>query len=655
MPHSNSGFEKIIFSEKTSLFTLYEDCILCFLDNDLRITEYNPFAESFFKKSTHDKIENKKIWELFENFTYPMYQRNFSSPLSNHYPLLSQHHQLSDELGISWNLCPTLHPGQYIFMAQTYHQSSGDIATNALIKAKLEAEQGNQAKLDFLANMSHELRNSLNGILGMTQILSMRNLPADTQDYVKDIYQSGNHLLSLVSDMLDFAKLEAGQLTIASEPFNVRKVISDIVNQLSKQCSQRNLDLILDYCDDIPRQVLGDANRLRQIILNLVTNAMKFTLTGHILIAVEVIEKTDQQVILQFLIEDTGIGIPEDKLDSIFNRFAQVRKSDETRLKGSGLGLAIVKQLVEKMGGSIGVRSEIGHGATFWINLPFILQKHQIEMIAWNKRFPDLKILVADDNAKRAKVVLKQVFGNRNRAIKGKAVLEILRSASANNEAYDIVLIDDQIETSSSLTEIVNAIRLDKRLEKTMICGLIQEKNNIVYENLFFYEILKPLNPSGFLNDLAHAWERWQIDLDNKATQKSIQPKAINVLLIEDNMMSQKVANIMLKEFGCNVILASDGHEALDQIQQTTFDIIFLDIGLPDMTGYDLAKLILNSETKNRYAPIIALTAHALENEKNKCLDIGMSDVLIKPITFDSTRAILLKWTNEKNDIATIY
>lgn len=518
---------------------------------------------------------------------------------------------------------------------------------------KEKAEEGNQAKLDFLANMSHELRNSLNGILGMTQILSMRNLPADTQDYVRDIYQSGNHLLSLVSDMLDFAKLEAGQLTIASEPFNMRKVITDIVSHLSKQCQQKNLDLFLDYCDNIPRQVMGDINRLRQIILNLVTNAMKFTASGHISIAVELLEKTDDHVVLQFIIEDTGIGIPEDKIDTIFNRYTQIRNQNaETRLKGSGLGLAIVKQLVEKMGGTIGVNSQAGHGATFWINLPFTLQSQQIEMMTWNHRFPNLKILIVDDNAKRAKVTLKQVFGGKNRAVKGKNALEALKIASVQNDPYDIVLLDDQIEHQDSLEHLVKSIKSDKSLNKVMIFGLIQEKNRCEYANLFFYEILKPLNPSIFVSDLAQAWGRWQVDLEIKATQKEIEPKEITVLLVEDNLMSQKVASIMLKEFGCKVSLAESGHEALAKIRLEKFDLIFLDIGLPDINGCTLAKEILSLENNtNSKTPLIALTAHALESDRQIFLQSGMSDILVKPITFDGARSILLKWTDKKNEL----
>ncbi len=395
-----------------------------------------------------------------------------------------------------------------------------------LILAKEKAEKANQSKLEFLANMSHELRNSLNGILGMTQILSLRNLPTDTQDYVRDIYQSSNHLLSLVSDMLDFAKLEAGQLTIASEPFNIRRVIGDIVNHLSKQCEQRNLDLLIDYCENMPRQVMGDINRLRQIIINLVNNAMKFTLSGHIMIAVELLEKAEDRVLMQFIIKDTGVGIPEDKIDAIFDRYTQVNnQSPETRLKGSGLGLAIVKQLVERMGGAIEVNSQIGHGTTFRVNLPFMLQKQPIEMTSW------------------------------------------------------------------------------------------------------------------------------QIDMKIKAAKKEILPKSLRVLLVEDNVMNQKVASIMFKEFGCNISLAENGHEALTKARQDKFDIIFVDIGLPDMDGCTLTKEILSLRNDNQNTPVIALTAHALEDDKKLFLQAGMSDILLKPITFDSAGLILMKWTDKKNDL----
>lgn len=650
----NTGFERIIHSEKTALFKIYKESLLFLLDKEFQVIEYNEFAEHFFRKNNITSIQNTKIWNLFENFPHPLLPKNVTSLLLQNYPILAQHHQLSNEIGMSWNLCPTLSAEKYLFMAQLYKHSADDVLTKELIDAKEKAEQGNQAKLDFLANMSHELRNSLNGILGMTQILSMRNLPADTQDYVHDIYQSGNHLLSLVSDMLDFAKLEEGQLTIASEPFNVRKVIGDIITHLSKQCEQRTLDLFSDYCDEIPRQVLGDANRLRQIIINLVNNAMKFTLSGHISVAVELLEKTQEHVLLQFIIEDTGIGIPEDKIDSIFNRYTQVRKSDETKFKGSGLGLAIVRQLVEKMGGAIGVNSQLGRGATFWVNIPFTLQNHQIEMMTWYKRFPNLKILVADDNSKRAKVILKQVFGDKNLAVKGKEILDALQSAATRNEPYDIILIDDQIDYPTSLKDLVSSIRANKIFYNTMICGLIQEKNHGEYTNLFFYELLKPLNPSIFVNELAQTWSRWQIDLEVKATQKSIEPKSIRVLLVEDNLMSQKVANIMLKEFGCKVNLAESGQEAMIQIQKNAFDIIFLDIGLPDINGCDLAKKILATHAQNQCTPIIALTAHALEEDRNVFLQSGMSDILVKPITFESARSILLKWTDKKNELPSL-
>ena len=653
MYDTNAGFEKTIYSEKTALFQLYENSILCVLDENFAIIEYNPFAHCFFRKLTHEPLEQKNIWTLFQAFSYPLASQQFSSPVALHYPLLGQHHQLSSELGLCWNLCPMFNPKLFLFMAELYQHSPTDIKTKALILSEKKAQQENQSKLEFLANMSHELRNSLNGILGMTQILSMRNLAADTQDYVRDIYQCGNHLLSLVSDMLDFAKLEGGQLTIQHEPFNIRKLIGDIVSQQSKQSHQHNVDIFVDYHNDIPRHVLGDPNRIRQIMLNLINNAMKFTTSGHISVSVELLEKAEDTAKLQFIIEDTGIGIPEEKIDDIFNRYTQVRQTDATVLKGSGLGLAIVKQLIEKMHGSIGVKSILGQGTTFWFNLPFTLQKKQVESINWGADFPQLKVLIVDDNAQRAKAILKQINGEKNRATKGATSLDVLYAAAHKHDAYDIVLIDDQIKIDIPIHELIHQINTDKLLQNTMICGLIQEKNREKYNNSFFYEMIKPLHPSAFVNNLAQTWSRWEIDLKIKKVQKTIRSKAIKTLLVEDNPMSQKVAMIMLQEFGCQVTLAENAQEALKKLDSTScFDILFLDIGLPDISGYDLAKKIRENITPFSTIPIIALTAHALENDKTRCTESGISDVLVKPISFDTTKEILLKWIN-KDDIQT--
>lgn len=653
MYDTNVGFEKIIYNEKAALFQLYENAILCVLDQNFAIIEYNPFAQCFFRKLNHDPLEQKNIWALFETFPYPLTFKGFSSPKTQSYPLLAQHHQLSNELGLCWNLCPTLNSKQFLFMAELYQNSPTDIKTQALILSKKKAQQQNQSTLEFLANMSHELRNSLNGILGMTQILSMRNLPADTQDYVRDIYQCGKHLLSLVNDMLDFATLEGGQLTIHHEPFNIRKLIGDIVSQQSKQSRQHNVDIFVDYNNEVPRHVLGDANRIRQIMLNLINNAMKFTTFGHISVTVALLEKAEDIATLQFIIEDTGIGIPEEKIDDIFKRYTQVRQTDATILKGSGLGLTIVKQLIEKMQGSIGVKSILGQGTTFWFNLPFSLQKNQAESVNWASDFPGLKVLVVDDNAQRAKAILKQMNGEKNRAAKGRTTLNILSTAAHNHEAYDILLIDDQAEVGIPIHELIHQINTNTSLQHTMVCGLIQEENREKYNNLFFYEMIKPIHPSAFMSDLAQIWSRWERDLKIKEVQKTIKLKEIKTLLVEDNLMSQKVAIMMLKEFGCQVALAETGQEALNKLQSDSpFDIIFLDIGLPDMSGYDLAKKITENATPFSRTPIIALTAHAVENDKKQCAASGISDVLVKPISFDTTKEILLKWIN-KDDIQT--
>lgn len=645
-------YNETVSSRKILLEKHYENHLFLLLDEHLIIKECNPFSKNFFQKFKQNP-EGQMLWDLFSVFPNPIKLAHEKLTLVQHSPLVGEVQQLSSQLGLTWNLMPYyIGDSCFLFTAELYYVDRDDKLTQKLISQKEQAETANQTKLDFLANMSHELRNSLNGILGMTQILSLKKLPEESQDHVKDIHQSGQHLLTLVSDMLDFIKLEAGQLAINMEPFDLRKQISEIINHLAKQCEQKKLDIFLDYNDAIPRFLIGDGHRLHQIILNLVSNAIKFTPSGHILIAVESLQQNQDNALLQIIIEDTGIGIPQNKINQIFNRYTQAQNQDhQTIKKGVGLGLAIVKQLVERMGGEIGINSQVDHGATFWINLPFRLHKQDSHEQRWKENYPDLSILVIDDNLKRGKILLKQILGNRNKAIKSKYATEILMDTSETTSHYDIVLIDDQINTPGGPEALVKDIEESYSLDNSMLC-LLSQPSNILEDNasnLFFHQIKKPLNPAVFSKDLADTWKRWTTELDVKTTHKKIKSQKINILLVEDNPMNQKVAEIMFSELGCNVTLAENGAETIAALPQK-FDIIFLDIGLPDTDGCTLAQYIINNQNSNQETPLIALTAHVLDSDKEKFLAAGMRDVVTKPITFNSAKEALLKWAPQHDN-----
>ena len=646
-------YSEIITDRNSLLKEHYKNQLFLLLDQQFIVKYTNRFTEVFFEKHKLSP-QGKMLWDLFETFPNPIKLGHEKLAIAQHSPLLGEVHQLSHEVGVSWHLLP--HPiddCHYLFVAEVYCIDRDDRITQKLIQQKEAAEKANQTKLDFLANMSHELRNSLNGILGMTQILSLRKLPENTQDHVLDIQYSGKQLLTLVSDMLDFTKLEAGQLTINLEPFDLRKQIAEIIHGLAKQCEQKSLDIFLDYNDNIPRLLIGDIHRLQQIILNLLTNAIKFTPAGHILIAVECLKKSEESALLQVIIEDTGIGIPQDTINKIFDRYTQAQNQDNNTIKkGAGLGLAIVKQLVERMGGEIGINSQLDHGATFWINLPFKLHKKSHADKSPLVTHPNLNILVVDDNLKRGKVLLKQVLGNNNKAMKSKHAVDFLVGTPANKIHYDIVLIDDQINYPSGAIGLIQTLEEKNMLENIMFCLLSQfSSSQDIGATAFFHQTKKPISPATFSKDLAMTWQRWTTEQDLKVIQKKNQLQKINILLVEDNLMNQKVASIMFTELGCNITLAENGAQTIAALSQK-FDIIFLDIGLPDTDGCTLAKHIIDHKNPNQETPIVALTAHVLETDKQKFLDSGMYDVVTKPITFDSAKAALLKWTPQDNKVS---
>ncbi len=406
--------------------------------------------------------------------------------------------------------------GEVVGILGTATDITKQIETEKALQAEKEkAEAANQAKSNFLATMSHELRTPLNGILGMAQILRSKKLDQEAKEYALAIEQSGQNLLALVNDILDIAKLEAGKVAIEQEPFSLSKLLNEIEISMRLTISHKPIKFIFQCDEDVPSILMGDKRRMRQILVNLIGNAVKFTTKGRIKTTAHLKKKTEGLAWIEIKVEDTGIGIPDNKLQTIFERFTQVESQYNRRFDGAGLGLAITKSLLDMMNANITVKSKLDKGTTFKLTIPFKILTH-----------------------------------TRQGRVQG------LRSGKANKEALNL-----------------------------------------------------------------------------------------NILLVEDNEINQRVADSMLRSFGCKVDIAATGGEATELYKKHQYDLVLMDLSLPDQDGIQITKKLLSLKKGSAPPPIVAVTAHVLQEDRQRCLDVGMNDVITKPLIKEELEAQLKHWT----------
>lgn len=511
--------------------------------------------------------------------------------------------------------------------------------------AKIRAEEANRAKSEFLAVVSHELRIPLTGIIGMTQLLSIDCLLPGQKEQVDDILKASEHLLSLVNDLLDLTKLESGKMELHPSVTDLKSLVSDIANMMSFQASLKNLELIVNYEPDVPQYVIADARAIRQVLLNLIGNALKFTEKGYVVIKVKAIKIAEKHVVLEITIQDTGIGIAADKLEIIFNRFSQIDGTYSRRYGGTGLGLTLTKYFVELMGGRIDVVSQLGRGSTFKCEIPFPLQNEALEDSPWEPYAAKVRILIVDDTL-RGEILLKHIGGSNVVAVKGKIALQTLLTAERYGDPYDIVMIDQQLITIDPLV-LNQAITKQLTRSKPMLLLLMPPAPITIRQAMkaegFFDCFIKPISPSELVVNLTAAWERWAENNQKKCAISPANDKVLmspDILLIEDDLIVQKVHKTMLEKMGCKVDVAKNGEEAL-QMFVKGYDLIFMDIGLPGMSGLEITQKIRESESTAKYTPIVAMTAFVHEEDKNNCLAVGMDDVATKPISSEALKLLL--------------
>ncbi len=509
--------------------------------------------------------------------------------------------------------------------------------------------ESNKAKSEFLANMSHEIRTPMNGIIGATDLINKTALSKEQHNIISIIAKSGQTLLNIINDILDFSKIEAGKMKIESYPFNIWSTINYLQDQMGYKAEQKGIQLVANLNDTVPPLLIGDEGRLIQILINLVGNSIKFTSEGEVVVKVDVIQQMGNEINLHFSIEDSGIGIPKEKLEKIFESFTQADGSTTRKYGGTGLGTSISKMLVGLMGGKIWAESpnpnfnwsKENPGSVFHFSLPFVIEKNQNQFIRISEHFKGINVLLATDN-KTTLLLAKKILTNWSiNLVEATNEKEVSEKISSHSDVK-LIIIESSIITKSQEDLLADLKKFNANLKMIVLTPENISDNQQSNDKDYFY-IQLPLKYNNLQNALTRLFapntKTEEIDLDTLTER--IKDK--RVLLVEDNIINQKIAEKMLFRYGLIIKIAQNGQEALDMVENSPneFNLIFMDIQMPILNGLDTTRELRIRQIK---IPIVAMTANALHGDREICLEAGMDDYIAKPVKLDILESVLAKW-----------
>lgn len=537
--------------------------------------------------------------------------------------------------------------------------------------ARQKAEAADHAKSEFLANMSHEIRTPMNGVLGMAELLFMSELNATQKNYANTILQSGNALLTIINDILDFSKINDGKLELEDEPFNLRDLVDDVTALVAPTANEKKVDIVSRVHPRLPKQFVGDGGRVRQVLLNLVGNAVKFTQEGHVSINISGVEQSGRASIT-VQVDDTGIGIPKDRLNTIFDKFNQVDNTGSREFEGTGLGLTICQMLIEKMGGSIKVESELGRGSTFSFELDLPVHLTDEKEKGFPAEIRDNFVLIIDaDPQTRASTI--EILGSWGSDAAACATIEdahsLINRTKDEMRKPALTILDLNVGEEEGLNFIRN-LRLDEEPFEFPVIATTVASSSLSQADILQAGgqrlITKPISSSLLFDSIVEVFSEALVSSLKGFTYTTTSPSVISVnddtgqpevhrppfvLVVEDNLVNQKVIGSYLDSLGVAYLFAGDGLKALNMLATHQPTLIFMDMSMPIMSGIDAtAEIRRREKALGRHVPIVGLTANAIKGDREKCLAAGMDDYLSKPIDLAKLQACLQTWMPDETD-----